>query len=120
MIHINYSVNMYYRMKRNKNRNRDKQCVRNNSQYLAVDKCDEDGNLVQDKTKDGFMTVKLLDKDGIYRTWLVHELVALTFIGPCPENHKLVHLDGDKKNNRADNLKYIKIDSTIVSTVLII
>ncbi len=41
----------------------------------------------------------------------VHELVALAFIGPRPAApgvaYEIDHLDGDKRNNRADNLQYV-------------
>ncbi len=36
----------------------------------------------------------------------VHQLVARTFHGPCPDGQEVRHLDGDPLNNRADNLAY--------------
>lgn len=36
----------------------------------------------------------------------VHQLIALTFIGPRPEGMDVCHNDGDPTNNRADNLRY--------------
>jgi hypothetical protein len=36
----------------------------------------------------------------------VHRLVAITFLGPCPEGQEVRHLDGDPQNNRVDNLAY--------------
>ena len=36
----------------------------------------------------------------------VHQLVARTFLGPCPTGQEVRHLDGDPLNNRADNLAY--------------
>ena len=36
----------------------------------------------------------------------VHQLVALAFLGPRPEGLDVRHLDGDPRNNRADNLAY--------------
>ncbi len=36
----------------------------------------------------------------------VHELVALTFIGPRPKGYDTRHLDGDTSNNKSSNLKY--------------
>jgi hypothetical protein len=37
----------------------------------------------------------------------VHTLVALTFIGPRPDGLIIDHIDGNKKNNKSDNLQYI-------------
>ena len=37
---------------------------------------------------------------------LVHRLVALTFLGPCPEGQEVRHLDGNPQNNRLGNLAY--------------
>lgn len=36
----------------------------------------------------------------------VHRLVLLAFVGPKPEDELTRHLDGNKDNNRLDNLKY--------------
>jgi hypothetical protein len=38
----------------------------------------------------------------------VHQLVAEAFGGPCPPGYKLVHLNGNKTDNRwPDNLAYV-------------
>ena len=48
-----------------------------------------------------------LNKEGIRRKFLVHRLVAETFI-PNPDNKKEVnHKDGDKSNNSIDNLEWV-------------
>ncbi len=36
----------------------------------------------------------------------IHRLVALAFIGPCPNGLEACHNDGNNKNNRLDNLRY--------------
>lgn len=57
--------------------------------------------------KNGYATVTLTNKDGVTKDEYVHELVALAFI-PNPEGKKKVeHIDGNKMNNRADNLRWI-------------
>lgn len=37
----------------------------------------------------------------------VHRLVLEVFSGPCPEGYEAGHLNGNSKDNRADNLRWI-------------
>lgn len=41
------------------------------------------------------------------KTIRVHKLVALTFLGPCPDGFEVNHIDGDKTNNSIENLEYV-------------
>lgn len=36
----------------------------------------------------------------------VHQLVALTFLGPCPYGQEVLHNNGDPTDNRVENLRY--------------
>ena len=36
----------------------------------------------------------------------IHQLVAITFIGPCPSGHEVHHKDRDKLNNFYKNIEY--------------
>ena len=40
------------------------------------------------------------------RTYTVHSLVALAFLGPRPPGAEIRHLDDDKHNNAPSNLAY--------------
>jgi thymidylate synthase ThyX len=47
-----------------------------------------------------------LNRPGVQETWPVHQLVALAFLGPCPEGMEVCHEDGNSLNNDLDNLRY--------------
>lgn len=36
----------------------------------------------------------------------VHQLVALTFLGPCPQGQEVLHNNGNPKDNKVSNLRY--------------
>jgi hypothetical protein len=44
------------------------------------------------------------DKDG--RSWMVHRLVLMAFIGPRPDGMEACHFDGDPANNKVENLRW--------------
>lgn len=41
------------------------------------------------------------------KTHWVHRLVAVTFSGPIPDGKEVNHKDGNRANNRAENLEYV-------------
>ena len=43
---------------------------------------------------------------GERRTKLVHQLVMLAFVGPCPEGKQVCHNNGFPTDNRLSNLRY--------------
>lgn len=53
----------------------------------------------------GYLTVRVGGAEGM-RTFKVHVLVALAFLGPRPPDTEVRHLDGDNQNNRIGNLLY--------------
>jgi len=55
---------------------------------------------------DGYHKVSL-SKAGDIRSVKVHKMVITAFIGPRPEGKQINHIDGDKSNNRLDNLEYV-------------
>jgi hypothetical protein len=56
----------------------------------------------------GYLAVRLdVGKKVKKITYQIHQLVAKMFIGECPINYNVTHLDRNKNNNRVSNLKYI-------------
>lgn len=54
----------------------------------------------------GYLAVNLFE-DGRGRTWTVHRIVAITFLGaPTDGKTDVAHADGDKRNNRVENLRW--------------
>lgn len=47
-----------------------------------------------------------LRKDGRKKSFQVHTLVALAFIGPCPAGKEINHKNGVITDNKPDNLEY--------------
>lgn len=52
----------------------------------------------------GYRTIKL---GRGHVTCYLHKVVALAFLGPKPEGLEIDHIDGDRANNRVDNLRYL-------------
>jgi hypothetical protein len=44
---------------------------------------------------------------GDRRTVAVHRLILGAFVGPCPEGHEANHKNGDKHDNRVENLEWV-------------
>jgi hypothetical protein len=47
------------------------------------------------------------------KTMKVHRAVALAFLGPAPEGLQINHKNGDKRDNRVENLEYISCRENI-------
>lgn len=48
----------------------------------------------------------VLHKDGQRYDFFVHRLVLETFVGPCPVGMESCHNNGDKNDNRVENLRW--------------
>lgn len=55
------------------------------------------------RDRKGYLAIKLR-VNGRKQTFKVHHLVLLAFVGPRPEGMECRHLDGNKTNNRPENL----------------
>lgn len=59
----------------------------------------------------GYLKVRLFDNENKAKTWKVHRLVMLTFVG---ESEMTVnHKNGVKSDNRLDNLEYLSNEQNI-------
>lgn len=77
----------------------------------------ENGNIKNSKTNrflhpvidhNGYLQIKLYDKDSKRKSYLIHRLVAMTFLKN--ENSSILtvdHIDGNKLNNNVDNLRWV-------------
>lgn len=74
-----------------------------------------DGHIISNKsskilkarpTKDGYLKINV-QNNGIYKTYKIHQLIAITFIGPYPKSKQVNHKNGIKTDNRAENLEYV-------------
>lgn len=72
--------------------------------------------LVPTLNRSGYWTV------GLYRpgkgkafgdTLALHRLVALAFLGPCPEGYEVHHKDDDRTNAHIDNLEYVTREENV-------
>jgi len=55
----------------------------------------------------GYLRVRLANGAYHKRTFQVHRLVLLAFVGPCPEGMQTRHFpDPDRTNNRLENLRW--------------
>ena len=54
----------------------------------------------------GYLTL-LLYNQGVPKEYTVHQLVASTFLGERPKGYVVDHIDRNRYNNHASNLRYI-------------
>lgn len=69
---------------------------------------DKNGYICSNTDKNGwYFTVNLYDELGRMKTERIHVLVAKEFIGEIRKGYHVHHKDGNKQNNRVDNLEII-------------
>ena len=68
----------------------------------------KDGRLRKlSNSKGWYLSFPLTDKNGKARTKRIHVLVAENFIGEIPKGFHVHHKDGNKQDNKADNLEIV-------------
>jgi predicted DNA-binding protein (UPF0251 family) len=93
--------------------------VRRYADYLV----DDAGTVVSLKSGDWRVMRPHVSKAGYQRIKLcsgpsqqkhtVHKLVATSFLGPVPDGFQINHKDGNKLNNRLENLEYVTAQQNI-------
>ena len=63
--------------------------------------------VIKPMLKSGYLQVCLSHGTGTEKWRTVHTLVMQAFVGPPPRGQTVNHKDGDKTNNRLDNLEYL-------------
>jgi hypothetical protein len=58
-------------------------------------------------TKKGYFRTNLKENNGRSKTYMVHRLIALTFLGEIPINLQVNHINGIKTDNSIYNLEYV-------------
>lgn len=80
--------------------------VSNHARVRSLSKWKRNG-LIKQSEKVGYMTVKLYPgatEDN--RTYLVHRLVLMAFVGPCPDGMEALHKNGVSTDNFLSNLRW--------------
>jgi hypothetical protein len=67
-------------------------------------------------TPNGYCQV-FIWKNGKRRVFSVHRLVLLTFVGLCPDNMEVRHLNSIKTDNRLSNLVYGTHSENVIDTI---
>jgi hypothetical protein len=62
--------------------------------------------LVPLKTDKGYLRANLYAPGGRKERRTIHRAVLEAFVGPCPEGQQGCHNDGDRTNNRLENLRW--------------
>jgi hypothetical protein len=57
--------------------------------------------------------------NGTVTQHLAHRLVARAFLGPAPEGTEINHINGQKKDNRVENLEYVTRKQNIAHAISI-
>jgi len=68
-------------------------------------KCFRTGNLLPQYDSGGYKKLNIRNPDG-YKCFLVHRLVAITFIDNPNNFEEVDHIDRDKSNNNIENLRW--------------
>ncbi len=67
----------------------------------------------------GYLLADTYCLDGSRKCWAVHSAVALMFLGEkTDKTHQINHKDGNKKNNKVENLEYITASENVIHSMM--
>ncbi len=69
--------------------------------------------LAPSRSRSGYLQVNLY-RNGQPQHFYVHRLVAAAFLGPIPWWAIVDHVDGNKLNNNADNLRFLTLQENVL------
>lgn len=58
------------------------------------------------ESDDGYLKTMLQNDKGGYNSWAIHKWIASAYLGEKPAGKEINHKDGNKLNNRPDNLEF--------------
>ncbi len=79
------------------------------------------GGMVKKKPSlhgNGYYTMSVSKKGRHIGAYYVHQLVAETYLGERPDGLVIDHIDRDRHNNSADNLRYVTQQENIIYIIL--
>lgn len=62
--------------------------------------------MVPCENRTGYLQLVMRSDDGLRRTISAHKVIAMTFLGECPVGKVVCHNNGNKQDNRLENLRY--------------
>jgi hypothetical protein len=65
--------------------------------------------LSMQQDKDGYYKVGLVAPDGTRKSYIVHRLIALTYLDNPDNKPQVNHIDGNKQNNTISNLEWVTL-----------
>jgi hypothetical protein len=86
-----------------------KRPIPNAPDYFATDEgqiIGPSGFSLKPSIKHGYGYVSLVLENGKKTCQRIHKLILITFVGERKEGQESAHLDGNRRNNRLDNLKW--------------
>lgn len=84
-----------------------------NGKIVRIRKKSKNGNTLKrrvispTKTKNGYRTVRLYNKDGVMKQFYLHRLIWEAFNGEIPEGYEIDHLGGDRSDNYLIRLRMV-------------